>query len=285
MQPCRLCQADALHPFAQEERQGLPYTIVHCRRCQAVQTLEQYEAVSPDYVNLPSSALDADHLWCQSAHKQAAFQQWQAITHPLWPDEPRPLLDVGCGTGGFLHFAATQGWQPYGFDASAAQASHAQKKFSQVRQASNCQDYLQQCTHPPAFAMITLWDVLEHLRDPHTVMQQLHAALADEGLLFLSIPNAGALFWKRFLYRLLARPLSLDPWEHVFYYAPQTLQHMLPQWGFRVEQIGSVVCYPRPWSLFELQRRVGFALLNRLPTLAPQIYCIARKVSQRKSPT
>ncbi|WP_130470373.1 class I SAM-dependent methyltransferase [Candidatus Magnetaquicoccus inordinatus] len=281
---CRLCAAEGLQPFAREQRHGLNYTIVYCRRCRAVQTLEHHDPISPDYIDLHPSALDANHLWCQSEHKQAAFRQWQTITGNLWPDEPRQLLDVGCATGGFLQFAAHLGWQPYGFDASAVQAAHAQKSFPQVRQALNCRDYLQQLAKPPSsFAMITLWDVLEHIRDPHRVMGELHALLAEGGLLFFSLPNSGALFWKRFLYRLSGRPFSLDPWEHVFYYAPITLRTMLPEWGFRVERIGSVVCYPRPWSLFELQRRIGFALLNRLPTMAPQIYCLARKVSNGKS--
>ncbi|MBF0183227.1 MAG: class I SAM-dependent methyltransferase [Magnetococcales bacterium] len=278
---CRLCQAESLTPFGHERYHDLDYTIIYCKSCQAVQTVEQYDAISPTYVGMTPSAIDADHLWCQSDHKTAAFQQWQTLVQPLSTSPGGALLDVGCGTGGFLRYAAQQGWKPYGFDASGVQAAHARQQFDQVRQATGCRAYLAQLAQPGlAFAMITLWDVLEHLRAPQELMQELHAALDEKGLLFLSVPNSGALFWKRFLYRLLGRPFSLDPWEHVFYYSPLTLQKMLPHWGFRVEQIGSVVCYPRPWSWFEGGRRLGFALLNHFPAVAPQIYCVARKISQ-----
>ena len=125
--------------------------------------------------------------------------------------------------------------------------------------------------------MVTLWDVLEHIREPQAFIQEISHILTPDGLLFLAIPNGGALPWKRLLYRLLGKQLSLDPWEHVFYYSCQALQKWLPIWGFQVEAIGSMVCYPRTCSPFERVRRTGFALLNKLPSLAPQIYCVARK--------
>ncbi|MBF0399296.1 MAG: class I SAM-dependent methyltransferase [Magnetococcales bacterium] len=275
---CRLCGGTEAVLFSKEQRDHRPFTLVHCRTCQVIQTLEQYEAVSPDYLTLADGSIDQHRLWCQADHKEPAFRQWQRITQPRWPDGPRHLLDVGCGTGGFLAYAARQGWQVFGFDASSAQADHARQRFPQVRHATSCQAYLAQLSAAaPPFAMITLWDVFEHIRAPQTFLQALSATLSTNGLLFLSIPNGKALHWKRWLYRMTGKPLSLDPWEHVFYYSGQALQRWLPEWGFQVETIGSMVCYPRPLSLFELVRRTGFALLNRTPSLAPQIYCLARK--------
>lgn len=282
---CRLCAGTHVTLFSQEYRGEQPFTLIHCPTCHVIQTLEQYETVSPDYLTLADDAIDQDHLWCQSGHKEVAFQQWQQMTQPYWPATPRRLLDVGCGTGGFLAYAAQHTWEVFGFDASQAQANRARQHFPQVHHATHCQEYLARLSPVgPPFSMITLWDVLEHIRTPETFLQALSPALAEDGLLFLSIPNGGALHWKRWLYRMVGKPLSLDPWEHVFYYSPQALRRWLPEWGFRVEKIGSVVCYPRPFSLFEMGRRAGFALLNPIPRLAPQIYCLARKAESTHTP-
>ncbi|MEO5339255.1 MAG: class I SAM-dependent methyltransferase [Magnetococcus sp. MYC-9] len=282
---CRLCATTDVELFSREQRGDQGFTLLFCRACQVIQTLEQYVAVSPDYVTLAGRSIDQAHLWCQAGHKQPAFRQWQRITQPHWPTGPRRLLDVGCGTGGFLTHAARQGWEVFGFDASQAQVDHARQHFPHVHRATRCLEYLARLSTPsPPFAMITLWDVFEHIRDPHPFLEELSAALADDGLLFLSIPNGGALHWKRSLYRILGKPLSLDPWEHCFYYSCHALQRWLPEWGFQVLGIGSVICYPRPLSLFEMARRTGFALMNRVPSLAPQIFCLARKARSGDHP-
>ncbi|MBF0161862.1 MAG: class I SAM-dependent methyltransferase [Magnetococcales bacterium] len=279
---CHLCNSTAVRLFSQEQRGEQWFTLLYCPDCQVVQSWEQTGRVSPDYITLTAAAIDTEHLWCQAEHKQPAFQQWQHLTRPHWPTPPGRLLDVGCGTGGFLAYAARHDWEVFGFDASSAQAEHARHRFAQVRQADSCQEYLAQLpAPPPRFQMVTLWDVLEHIRTPHAFLRELAPLLTNDGLLFLSIPNAGALHWKRLLYRMMGKPLSLDPWEHVFYYSRHALQRWLPEWGWQVVAMGSVVCYPRPWSPFEMVRRGGFALLNRMPDWAPQIYCMARPLPPR----
>ncbi|MBF0367842.1 MAG: class I SAM-dependent methyltransferase [Magnetococcales bacterium] len=281
---CHLCDATATSLFSREAHQGLAYTIIRCPDCGVIQTLEHHDAVSPDYIELPSEQVDAGRIWCQSAHKHPAFVQWQKIIQKWHGDSPGRLLDVGCGTGGFLRFADQLGWQAYGFDASSAQAQHARKNLPNVRSATICTDYLQQL-HPekPRFDVVTLWDVLEHIRAPRPFLDEIREVMAPGGLLFIAVPSGGALPWKKSLYKLLGKPLSCDPWEHVFHYTPAALERFLKEWGFQVEESGSVVCYPRPWSLFEMLRRIGFGLLGLFPAIAPQIYVVARKPGENEN--
>ena len=134
---CRLCATAEVSLFSRQQRDGQNFTLLYCPACQVVQSLEHHEAVSPDYVTLAPAAIDQSYLWCQAEHKKPAFRQWQQITQPYWSTPPGQLLDVGCDTGGFLAYAASQGWQPFGFDASLAQAQHAQQQFALVRHASS----------------------------------------------------------------------------------------------------------------------------------------------------
>jgi SAM-dependent methyltransferase len=277
---CRLCGSPQVKEVISEERDLLTYHIVRCSSCDLIQTVEHYSKLSPDYVNLDDSALDEGRLWCQGEHKLPAFDQWLTYASRFATERPPKLLDVGCGTGGFLKFASMNGFHVYGFDASRAQAEHAGTLFPEVRHASSLQAYLELLNQAELkFDCITLWDVFEHIRNPIPFMQQLTKALEPRGYLFISVPNGRAIPWKIRIRRLLNKPLDLAPWEHVFYHSFRSLHKCAEASSLECVHCGAVVCYPRPLSSFELCRRAGFLLLRAVPNLSPQIFFWARKPS------
>ncbi|MGO9325368.1 MAG: class I SAM-dependent methyltransferase [Terracidiphilus sp.] len=253
---------------------------MHCSRCDLIQTVEHYADLSPDYVDLETSALDQSRLWCQGTHKLPAFKQWLAYASRSATSKHSTLLDVGCGTGGFLSFASANGFRVYGFDASRAQAEHAMTLYPAVRPASSVRDYLETLDQPRLkFDFITLWDVFEHIRNPVPFLQQLAGALQPGGHLFISVPNGRAIPWKIRVHRALKRPMDLAPWEHVFYHSIQSLEKCIRASSLDPVYFGAVACYPRPLSFFELCRRSGFFMLHAVPNLSPQIFAWARKPS------
>lgn len=277
---CRLCGSKKVFPLFQQTRDGITYHIVYCSNCGVAQTVEYSDPVSPDYVDLVESDIDKGRLWCQGEHKAPAFRLWRRLMNKYTDRKASKnpnLLDVGCGTGGFLRFAREQGFEPYGFDASQAQADYACKELPNIRKAFGPKDYLSNLNQTDLkFQVATLWDVLEHIRTPLDFLSQIRAILDGNGLLFASVPNAGAIRWKQWVGYLRGRPPELVPWEHVFYFSPRSLRICLERSGFQVLEIGSMVCYPRPLSPFELARRFSFLVLRLTPRLAPQIYAIAR---------
>jgi 2-polyprenyl-3-methyl-5-hydroxy-6-metoxy-1,4-benzoquinol methylase len=275
---CKLCGSDTVKGVASEQHDLHTYHVVHCSECDLIQTVEHYAEVSPDYVDLENSALDENHLWCQGTHKLPAFTQWLAYASRIKSQQSPKLLDVGCGTGGFLKFASANGFSAYGFDASRAQAEHAQAVFSNVRHASSLQAYLDLLRRPDLkFDCITLWDVFEHIRNPVPFLQQLAEALEPGGHLFISVPNGRAIPWKIRIHRALNMPLDLAPWEHVFYHSIQSLRKCIAATSLEPVRCGAVACYPRPLSLFEVCRRTGSFMLRAVPNLSPQIFAWARK--------
>lgn len=277
-QSCRLCGSELLRPVMCDERRGQEYHIVRCEACDLVQTVEHYADVSPDYVDLDDGAIDHDRLWCQGEHKQPAFLQWRAAARKFIGTGAR-VLDVGCGTGGFLDFALKEGFRVYGFDASRAQAAYARKRFPNVRHAESFNAYLLELGERDLkIDIVTLWDVLEHIRDPLEFLKDAAGVLNPGGYLFVSVPNGRAIAWKSIIYRLRRKPMDLIPWEHVFYYSPSALQRCLQQAPFEVSRIGAVTCYPRPVSAYELCRRAGFKIFQLLPGTAPQIFAWARRL-------
>src|SRR6266853_5343752 len=157
---CRLCGSGSLVPVSAHSYGGFVYHIAHCPKCDLYQATEHRDAVSPTYVDLNTDSIDADRLWCQDTHKHPAFRQWLrlmrsygtfgsshgTLSAAMEADIRNPsrmsVLDVGCGTGGFLRFARDAGFIPFGFDASPVQADYARREFHAVRRAVAPGEYL-----------------------------------------------------------------------------------------------------------------------------------------------
>jgi len=281
--PCRLCGNDRYKVVDQVSQTTRRFTIARCCDCGLVYVREIYDEISPDYVHLANSDIDTSRIWLQGRHKEPAFRQFiKAIKQfrPQWITgmlQPK-LLDVVCGTGGFLAFIS-EFFTVYGFDASAAQAEYARKMFPEVRRATSATEYVALLGCPQMkFDVITLWDVLEHIRRPMEFLNDLVDYLDQGGLIYISTPNANTMVIKSILARFYYPGFDWAPQEHIAYYSPSTLRFLFGKLGLRVLQIGSTAVYPRPFSAFEVFRRVGFAVTAWFPKLAPQIYAFAERL-------
>ncbi len=275
---CRLCGAQTVKLLATEERGGISYRVGDCLSCGVVQAVDVPHTYSPDYVDLAQDAIEDDRLWCQGEHKLKAYAQWERVFGRFGVAvKGARLLDVGCGTGGFLDYVRSLGVLGAGFDASAAQVQAALARGLDVHHSVSPARFRSETAEDRGFDIVTLWDVFEHLRDPKGFLEELTPLMKPGALLFLSIPNGGALRWKRAIWEAAGRKFSYEPWEHVFYFRPKSLARYLEAWGFECLEVGSVVAYERKPSAGEFLRRAAFRATAALPAVNPQIYAVARK--------
>jgi SAM-dependent methyltransferase len=142
--------------------------------------------------------------------------------------KPR-LLDVGCGTGVFLDEAARQGWQVEGLEVSPYASAEARRRNLRVQTGA-----IEDAPFPAAFYdCITLWDVLEHLRDPAGVLARVSAALRPRGVLALSTGDVSSLcaWFSGRHWHLFSLP------EHLFFFSPTSLRRLLGRAGLRVARV------------------------------------------------
>lgn len=273
---CKLCGTPNPVFSYREAWRGADYSGYYCRNCDLYQTLGSIAPISPEYETLTLDDLTDQHIHLQTAHKETAFAQWRAL---MERHSGRPLagklLDVGCGVGGFLDQAKTYGLSVFGFDASTVQAEQARLRHPNVANCIDIDDYVATLPKGTKFDYITMWDVLEHIRDPKHLLAGIREHLAPDGLFFASVPGGGPTPLKLMFTSLLGRPPGLIPWEHVFYYTPNSLRLLLTENGFNPVDIGGVVPYTRSASLHEALRRTIFAIL-RNTNWALQIYSVAR---------
>ena len=140
---------------------------------------------------------------------------------------PGRLLDVGCGSGGYLDRMRSLGWQVTGLepDEKAARTAREALGLNVLTGELSCVDL-------PAggFDAVTFWHVLEHLPEPRAALERARRLLRPGGLLVAQVPNAEGCCARIF------GPdwMGLDLPRHLTHFSPRTLRRLLGQVGFRV---------------------------------------------------
>jgi 2-polyprenyl-3-methyl-5-hydroxy-6-metoxy-1,4-benzoquinol methylase len=177
------------------------------------------------------------------------------------------LLDVGCAFGFFLGVAQDRGWAATGIEISQFAAEYAAKELHFNVINHNIESW--EC-QPGSYDVITMWDLLEHLRDPLGTLRKLASALKEDGILALSTPNVESLPAKVMKEKWLGWRLQN---EHLYYFSHTTLDRTLRSAGLVVIKrmhIGKHV----PFQLFIdrlwLYSRPAATVLTYLRKLLPK---------------
>lgn len=142
------------------------------------------------------------------------------------------LLDVGCATGFFINgVRKASGWEVSGVEFGASAAGYAREKLGlEVRCGS-----LEDAGFPEGyFDYIRINNVLEHVRDPRSLLLECRRIIAPGGRLALAVPN-GPNDCREiidFFRDEGAAPRSKN--GHISFFAVKTLQILFNLAGFRV---------------------------------------------------
>ncbi len=144
------------------------------------------------------------------------------------------LLDVGCGAGYFLDAAREAGWQVQGVELSSAAASVGREQLG----LDIFQGTLADAAFPDAsFDVLTMFEVLEHLRDPGAVLAEARRILKPGGLLAVQVPNDLEAY-RAWLSRSDNRWWVIPP-LHLFYFTEPTLRRWLESLDMDVLSLAS----------------------------------------------
>jgi 2-polyprenyl-3-methyl-5-hydroxy-6-metoxy-1,4-benzoquinol methylase len=139
------------------------------------------------------------------------------------------LLDVGAGTGAFVHTMQNGGWQVTGLEPDSAARANAFSKYSLTL------DTLQQLPElsPLTYDAITMWHVLEHVHELHNYLHNFQRLLKPTGRLIIAVPNYTS--HDAMVYG--AHWAAYDVPRHLYHFSPKSMQVLMEQQGFLVEQI------------------------------------------------
>ena len=166
-----------------------------------------------------------------SAGSRATHALARIVKH-VPPAAPRTLLDYGAGGGAFLAAAQSAGWQARGFEPGRRGLEHCSNAGLDVT------DKLSELAEG-TFGLVTFHHVFEHLTNPAETLGIVRQLLANNGRLYIEVPNVGSLR-ARLAMTFLSRGFQVDERHrafpvHLIYYSKATLQKMLKKMGWTVE--------------------------------------------------
>lgn len=163
------------------------------------------------------------------------------------------LLDIGCGTGAFLHYMQQGGWQITGLEPDE-NARHNAKTLYNITALPV--EHLQ--TLPAQqFDAITMWHVLEHVHDLHGYLQRIRQLLKPGGSLLIAVPNytsRDAAHYGRYW-------AAYDVPRHLYHFSPESMERLLGKHAIRVNKKHPMVFDSFYVSLLSEQCKTGHSRL------------------------
>jgi 2-polyprenyl-3-methyl-5-hydroxy-6-metoxy-1,4-benzoquinol methylase len=164
---------------------------------------------------------------------QVANRRLRAIALALGkaPQEVR-LLDVGCSRGHFVAAAVGAGFRAEGVEPAPHIAAAARAGGLTIHQGL----LEEQRFADESFDALTLFEVVEHLRDPRALLKECHRVLKPGGIVLISTGNAASwtvsFMGRRWDYFHIARDGG-----HVSFFNPGSMRRLAANCGFAVERI------------------------------------------------
>jgi 2-polyprenyl-3-methyl-5-hydroxy-6-metoxy-1,4-benzoquinol methylase len=223
---CPACQSRVWVEIAPDDRS---FQLDRCTGCGCYRITANQAVAPPELYRRYYDGPDArrlvgifDRVWRNRRQHKAT-----RILHGLPPGVR--VCDVGCERGELLHVLAQAGCRVVGTQLSQAAADYAHDRFGIEVFVGELQDAPYEAG---TFDLMLMINVLEHLPNPESYLEQVATLLRPGGTFWLEVPNAGSL-----TARLTGkRWLHHDPEHHLWSFTTGCLGAMVDRAGFTIER-------------------------------------------------
>lgn len=243
---CVACDADVAEAKPLARREGA--ALVRCRSCGLVfwnpQLTEEELVGLYDETYYPEQEMferDLPESWL--GHDRVLYRAVLADLMRRYPHlrpsdaTPKPrMLDFGCGPGGFLVEC-----REAGFDVRGVEQSPMAARYCRERRGLDVVENLPEPWPENEFDLVTVWEVVEHLRHPADTLLRLANSLRPGGVMCVTTPNYGC--WRRRIEG--AKWFNIRNPAHLAFYGRRTLSRLLKTCGL-VDPVRAVFWGGRP---------------------------------------
>lgn len=155
--------------------------------------------------------------------KKIALQQKLSLINTFNYSQ-KTLLDIGAGTGDFLNFCRKKEWQVSGVEPNEKARAIAKEKDIVLLESLAALENKK-------FNVITLWHVLEHIKDLEQHIKSLEKLLKKRGCLIIAVPNFksyDASYYKEFW-------AAYDVPRHLWHFSQTGIEQLFKEFGFVLE--------------------------------------------------
>ncbi len=226
---CPVCEVDDTS-FA-FEKDG--FTYVKCLKCGMLYINPQLDEakIISHYRSLPSQDYWVDVL---QTPRQLEYdtKKFRGALKELSLFAPTGrILDIGCSLGIFLDLARKAGWDTCGIELNKKARRVAREKFGLDILDKPIQDL---DLEDESFDVITLWEVLEHLTQPHEILRESVRLLKPGGMIVILVPNCDSL-----AVRIMQDKAATFGWGHLWYFTPDSLRTMLEKYNLEIFKVST----------------------------------------------
>ncbi|HEY0677600.1 MAG TPA: class I SAM-dependent methyltransferase [Chitinophagaceae bacterium] len=168
------------------------------------------------------------------------------------------ILDIGCGSGKFIRYLRSKGYNAFGLEPSTALFNEFLKDdyffFNEDVRTFINRDA------PKIFDIIIVSDVLEHVAEPHPFMSAVLKLLARKGVLFISTPDTSSFFAQ-----MLGKRWHYYNKYHLSLYSRKNLNELTARYGLRHVVSGYLSRYQSLNYLFQYGLNFIFHSPRTLP--------------------
>ena len=196
-----------------------------------VEQFYKEEFYSTSYKQFNNSSLDVQE-------KDEGFfnSRWERIYEVCerlkGPLEGFTVLDIGCGFAKALRYFKDRGMKVTGLEPCQEGVDYAVSQGLDVR-CSGIEDF--STFGGKRYQVVTLLNVLEHLRQPYETLLRIKSELLDDdGLLVVNVPNEFNVFQT-----VANKEYSLNEWwvtppNHINYFSATSLKQLVENSGYKV---------------------------------------------------
>lgn len=244
MDKCYLCDSSELELFKKGNRGNSEIDILLCQAC-GLHQLNSFSHISDDYYRDSKMHNNNYDLW----NKICMLDDDRRTNTLKSAFLSKNILDFGSGSGGFSFNI-----KKYVNKIIALDIDSCGKDEYDKHGVTFIQDIKQM--EKNTFDYITMFHVLEHLKDPVSKLKELAHYLKEDGSFYIEVPNSNDALLS--LYKS-NEFLDWTAWEcHLFMYSDKNLTEIANQAGLCVDYIQQIQRYPLSNHMWWVQKGKSF---------------------------
>lgn len=234
---CPVCGSADFHPVLSAKDYTVSnqiFAVSECKRCSLrfTQDVPGAESIgsyyqSENYISHSNTSKGMINRLYQSVRRRT-LKQKRRLVEGITGIKGGLLLDIGSGTGAFVHEMKSHGWNVTGLEPDEGARKVAAATFN--TELKDITTFFQ--LHEECFDVITLWHVLEHVHDLHNYISQFKRILKKEGILFIAVPNYtskdAAIYQEHWA--------AYDVPRHLYHFSPASMKTLMEKHGLQVRQ-------------------------------------------------
>lgn len=210
------------------------FTLMQCSSCGFIFRSDIPEI---DTASLITDIYNTEWIAMRDKHAASTYSDhalFNLMLLEMFSPDKGELLEIGSGTGEFVHAAGNGGWRAVGIEPSQMSRAYAKYKYGvdlvNDGWVNNPDDDSAETPDTPRYDAVVFWHVLEHISNPITFLKDVRKLLKAHGKIYFSIPNSHSLINE---IHGPQSPLFSEP-DHLYHYTASHVHELLSRAGYNI---------------------------------------------------